>query len=66
MNYPTHLLYSKSHEWVAMEGDTARIGVTDYAQEAMGDIVFVSLPAEGDAIAIEESFAELESLVNMY
>ena len=62
MNHPAELLYSKSHEWVALDGDRARIGITDFAQDAMGDIVFVSLPAEGDTVAIEESFAELESV----
>lgn len=62
MNHPTKLLYSKSHEWVALDGDHARIGVTDYAQEAMGDIVFVSLPAEGQDMTVGEAFAELESV----
>ena len=62
MNYPKELLYSKSHEWVALDGGKATIGVTDYAQEAMGDIVFVSLPSEGDEAVVEESFAELESV----
>lgn len=62
MNNPTELLYSKSHEWVALDGTTARIGITDYAQEAMGDIVFVDLPEEGDEVVLEESFAELESV----
>lgn len=62
MNNPTELLYSKSHEWIALDGNTARIGITDYAQEAMGDIVFVDLPEEGDEVVMEESFAELESV----
>lgn len=62
MNNPTELLYSKSHEWVSLDGTTARIGITDYAQEAMGDIVFVDLPEEGDEVILGESFAELESV----
>lgn len=62
MHYPSDLLYSKSHEWVALEGTTARIGVTDYAQDAMGDIVFVNLPSEADEVVLGESFAELESV----
>lgn len=62
MNDPKELLYSKSHEWIALEKDGAVLGVTDYAQRSMGDIVFVSLPAEGDEVAVGEAFAELESV----
>ena len=62
MHYPSDLLYSKSHERVALEGTTAHIGVTDYAQDAMGDIVFVNLPSEADEVVLGESFAELESV----
>ncbi len=55
--------YSKSHEWVeTMENGNVRIGITDYAQEALGDIVFVNLPQEGDPLTIEETFADLESV----
>ena len=43
MNTPENLLYTKSHEWVLMEGDTAKVGLTDHAQEALGDLVFVNL-----------------------
>ena len=46
MNHPNELSYSKSHEWVKMDGDTAIIGISDFAQDALGDVVFVNLPAE--------------------
>lgn len=59
---PKELLYSKSHEWIALDGDGAAIGVTDYAQNAMGDIVFVNLPDKGDEVVLGEAFAELESV----
>ena len=50
MNHPNDLSYSKSHEWVKMDGDTAIIGISDFAQDALGDVVFVNLPAEGDDV----------------
>lgn len=56
------LLYSESHEWVKVDGDTAIIGVSDFAQEEMGDITYVDLPAEGDEFAAGESFGALESV----
>ena len=56
------LLYSESHEWVKVEGDLAVIGVSDFAQEEMGDITYVDLPAEGDDIAAGEEFGALESV----
>lgn len=56
------LLYSKSHEWVKEEGDVAIIGLTDYAQSELGDLVFVNLPEEEDEIAVGESFADVESV----
>lgn len=56
------LLYSKSHEWVKEEGDVVVIGLTDYAQSELGDLVFVNLPAEGDGVEIGESFADVESV----
>lgn len=56
------LLYSKSHEWVKEEGDVVVIGLTDYAQSELGDLVFVNLPAEGDGMEIGESFADVESV----
>lgn len=62
INIPADLKYSKSHEWVKIEGDTALIGLTDYAQDALGDIVFVNLPEEGDEVEAEEAFADVESV----
>ena len=48
MNYPTNLQYSKSHEWIRTEDGVAVIGISDFAQHALGDVVFVNLPGEGD------------------
>lgn len=56
------LLYSKSHEWVKEEGGEVIIGLTDYAQSELGDLVFVNLPEEGDEVTVEESFADVESV----
>lgn len=56
------LLYSESHEWVKVEGDIAVIGVSDFAQEEMGDITYVDLPSEGDEVAAGEDFGALESV----
>ena len=50
MNYPTHLQYSKSHEWIHTEDGVAVIGISDFAQHALGDVVFVNLPGEGDEV----------------
>ena len=63
MNHPTDLLYSKSHEWVKfLDENTALVGLTDYAQDALGDLVFVNLPEEGDEVTVGESFADVESV----
>ncbi len=62
MNIPENLKYAKSHEWVLMEGDVAVIGITDFAQDALGDIVFANLPAEGDDVAAGEAFGDVESV----
>lgn len=62
MNVPADLKYTKSHEWVRIEGDTATIGITDHAQSELGDIVFVDLPTVGRALRSEESFASVESV----
>jgi len=62
MNIPSELKYSKTHEWVRMDGDVAVIGITDYAQDAMGDLVFVNLPEVGDEVAAGESFGDVESV----
>lgn len=60
---PENLKYSKSHEWVEfLEGGAARIGITDYAQSQLGDIVFVNLPAPGDAVAAGGRLADVESV----
>ena len=55
-------LYSRSHEWVLQEGDTALIGLTDYAQHELGDLVFVNLPQVGDTVTAGEVFADVESV----
>lgn len=62
MNVPADLKYTKSHEWVRIEGDTATIGITDHAQSELGDIVFVDLPTVGRVLGSEESFASVESV----
>ena len=62
MNTPENLLYTKSHEWVLMEGDTAKVGLTDHAQEALGDLVFVNLPEAGDAVTAGEALGDVESV----
>lgn len=62
MEFREDLLYSKDHEWVKVEGDTAVIGITDYAQSELGDIVFVNLPEEGDEIKAGDAFADVESV----
>ncbi len=58
---PTDLKYTAEHEWVRVVGDTLRLGITDYAQEALGDIVFVTLPAVGTEVTAGQSFGEVES-----
>ncbi len=62
MSYPTELLYTKDHEWVRVEGEVGTVGITDYAQKELGDIVFVELPRPGDAVTAGESFGTLESV----
>ena len=62
MNYPNELQYAKSHEWVRMDGDIAVIGISDFAQNALGDVVFVNLPMEGDEVAAGETFGDVESV----
>ncbi len=61
MSNPTNLQYSAEHEWVDLDGDTARVGVTAYAADALGDIVYVDLPAVGDTVTAGETCGELES-----
>ena len=62
MNYPVDLKYSKSHEWLRYEDDVAVIGISDFAQDALGDVVFVNLPAPGDEVVAGESFGDVESV----
>lgn len=62
MNVPADLKYSKEHEWVRVEDGLATIGITDYAQEELGDIVNVELPDEGDTFAKDEAFGAVESV----
>ncbi|HSL57232.1 MAG TPA: glycine cleavage system protein GcvH [Acidimicrobiales bacterium] len=61
MNVPDELRYSSDHEWVRVEGDRVRIGLTDYAQDALGDVVFVDVPEAGRTVAAGESLSEVES-----
>lgn len=56
------LKYSKSHEWVRMDGDVAVIGISDFAQDALGDLVFVNLPQVGDEVTAGEAFGDVESV----
>src|SRR5690554_4548729 len=62
MNLPKDLRYSEEHEWVKVEGDKVRIGITDFAQSELGDIVFVELPEVGDEIDADEPFGSVESV----
>ena len=62
MNFPAELKYSKSHEWVRTEDGVAVVGISDFAQDALGDVVFINLPAEGDAVTAGESFGDVESV----
>src|SRR5687767_13809818 len=62
MSYPDNLRYTKEHEWIQVEGDTATIGITDYAQQQLGDVVFVELPDVGRALAVGEAFGTIESV----
>ncbi|HIT88769.1 MAG TPA: glycine cleavage system protein GcvH [Candidatus Coprocola pullicola] len=62
MNVVEGLMYSKDHEWVKFEGDIAIIGITDYAQSELGDLVFVNLPEVDDEVKVGEAFADVESV----
>ena len=63
MTFPKNLLYTKTHEWVLFAEDgSADVGITDYAQEQLGDLVFVNLPEPGDPVTAGESFADVESV----
>lgn len=62
MNFPDNLKYTKDHEWIRIEGDTGTIGITDYAQGELGDVVFVELPAVGKSVKAHDSFGTIEAV----
>jgi glycine cleavage system H protein len=62
MAYPTSLKYTKDHEWIRISGDTAEVGITDFAQKQLGDVVYVDLPEVGRTITAGESFGSIESV----
>lgn len=62
MNIPSNLKYSKDHEWVRVEGDTAYIGITDFAQSELGEIVIVDITTEGETLASEAVFGSIEAV----
>ena len=62
MNFPAELKYTKDHEWMVMEGDIAVVGISDFAQDALGDVVFINLPEVGDTVTAGESFGDVESV----
>ncbi|MEQ1703735.1 MAG: glycine cleavage system protein GcvH, partial [Ilumatobacteraceae bacterium] len=61
MQVPEQLRYSSDHEWVAVHGNRVRVGITDYAQAALGDVVYVQVPTLGSSVAAGDSFGEVES-----
>jgi len=62
MNIPNNLKFSKDHEWVRVEGNVAVVGITDYAQDQLGDIVFLDVQTEGDTLDLGESFGSIEAV----
>ena len=62
MSYPDDVKYTKDHEWVRLGGDTAEVGITDFAQQQLGDVVFVELPDVGRTVSAGESFGSIESV----
>ena len=62
MNFPSELKYTKDHEWIRVEGDTAFVGITDYAQQELGEIVFVDIATEGETLAKDEAFGSVEAV----
>jgi len=62
MSYPSDYLYSKDHEWLRVDGDTCVLGITEYAQEELGEIVFVDLPEEGDRFSAADEVGTIESV----
>ena len=62
MNIPSHLLYTKDHEWIKIENGIATVGITDYAQGELGDIIFIELPEIGDSFQAEDSIGTIEAV----
>jgi glycine cleavage system H protein len=62
MQFPADIKYTKEHEWIRVDGDVATVGVTDFAQDALGDVVYVDLPEPGEEVAAGDSVAEIESV----
>lgn len=62
MNFPENLKYSKDHEWIRVEGTTAYVGITDFAQGELGEIVYVDITTEGETVAVEEVFGSIEAV----
>lgn len=62
MNFPADLKYTKDHEWIRIEGNNAYVGITDYAQSELGEIVFVDIATEGETVAKEEVFGTIEAV----
>jgi len=60
--YPKELKYDREHEWVRLDGDVATIGISDFAQDQLGEVVYVDLPSVGDVVSTGESFGEVESV----
>lgn len=60
MNFPENLKYTNEHEWIRLDGEIAYVGITDYAQDQLGDIVFVDVPSEGETLAAGEVFGTIE------
>ena len=61
-NIPENLRYSRDHEWIAVDGDVATIGITDYAQHSLGDVVYIDMPRAGDKFGTHEAFGSVESV----
>lgn len=62
MNIPNDLFYTKDHEWIRLDGDTATVGITDFAQSELGDIVFIDIPTEGETLDAEAVFGSVEAV----
>ena len=62
MEFPSNLRYTKDHEWIRLDGDVATVGITDFAQGELGDIVFVDIPTEGETLSAEEVFGSVEAV----